>query len=146
MKQKHQRLIFILIGLTCLGLATGLILRNFQDNLVFYYSPLELTQKQISKNKTIRIGGLIKENSFHKLEDGLTSEFVITDLQKDVVVNYKGLLPPMFREGQGTVAKGKLSENGVFIADQLLTKHDEKYMPKEVSDSLKKSGQWKDNK
>ncbi len=146
MKQKHQRLIFILIGLICLAVATGLILKNFQDNLVFYYSPSDLGQKHVPQNKMIRVGGLIKEKSFHKLDDGLTNEFIITDLQNDITVRYKGLLPPMFREGQGTVAKGTLSSDGAFIAEQLLTKHDEKYMPREVTESLRKSGQWRENK
>lgn len=119
-----------------------LILRNFEDNLVFFYSPHELSEANIAKDKIIRIGGLIQEGSVKKSADGEIVEFYITDLQKSLLVRYKGILPPMFREGQGMIAKGKLVED-VFAADHLLTKHDEKYMPPEVVKSLKKSGQWK---
>lgn len=140
MKQKHQRLMFILAGLLSLAAAIGIILNNFNDNLVFFYSPSELAQKNID-DKVIRIGGLVEQGTIKKLEDGETYEFAITDLTKSVKVRYKGILPPMFREGQGMVATGKM-ETDVFIADNLLTKHDEKYMPPEVAKSLKKSGKW----
>lgn len=140
MKQKHQRLMFILAGLLSLAAAIGIVLNNFNDNLVFFFSPAELAQKNIG-DKVIRIGGLVEQGTIKKLEDGETYEFAITDLTKSVKVRYKGILPPMFREGQGMVAKGKM-EMDVFIADNLLTKHDEKYMPPEVAKSLKKSGKW----
>jgi len=141
MKPKHQRLIFILVGLAFLGGAIAIILNNFNDNLVFFYSPTDLKEKQVSGDEIIRIGGLIKGNSVIK-KSGST-EFVITDLNNEIIVEYEGILPPMFREGQGMVAKGTLNDS-VFIADNLLTKHDEKYMPPEVADSLKKSGRWKE--
>lgn len=123
-------------------MAVAVILRNFNDNLVFFYSPAELAGKTIPADKIIRIGGLIKDGSVEKMADGISTQFVITDLQDSIVVNYSGILPPMFREGQGTVARGVLKD-GVFLADNLLTKHDEKYMPPEVADALKKSGEWK---
>jgi cytochrome c-type biogenesis protein CcmE len=141
MKQKHQRLVLILISLLCLGTAIGIILNNFNDNLVFFYSPSDLEEKQVEHNKIIRIGGLVKEGTVNKSEDGQQHEFYITDLTDSIKVEYKGILPPMFREGQGMVAKGKL-KGDVFIADNLLTKHDENYMPPEVAKSLKKSGKW----
>jgi len=100
-------------------------------------------QKNIEQGKTIRIGGLIAEGSLKK-EDANITKFIITDLNNSIEVSYKGILPPMFREGQGMVAKGLLSDENVFIADNLLTKHDEKYMPPEVADALKKSGKWKE--
>jgi cytochrome c-type biogenesis protein CcmE len=145
LKPKHQRLAFIIAGVACLAVAVGLILNNFNSNLVFFYSPSDVIQKHLKENQLVRIGGLIENNTVLKLEDGLTTQFSITDLHKSVSVRYSGVLPPMFHEGQGMVAKGKLV-NGVFMADELLTKHDEKYMPPEVADALKKSGQWKEGK
>jgi len=145
MKQKHQRLMFIIIGLVCLGTAVGIVLNNFSSNLVFYYEPSELEEqvanKKITGETLIRIGGLVKEGTLKKSDDGTEHEFFITDLTDSVRVEYKGILPPMFREGQGMVARGKLKDD-VFIAENLLTKHDEKYMPPEVAKSLKKSGKW----
>ena len=142
MKPKYQRLLLILIGMIFISCAIFLILRNFDDNLVFFYSPHELSEKNIAKNTIIRIGGLVEAGTVKKAADGKTVEFYITDLQKSILVRYKGILPPMFREGQGMIAKGKLVED-MFEADNLLTKHDEKYMPPEVAKSLKKSGKWK---
>ncbi len=122
--------------------AVALILNNFNDNLVFFYSPTEIVEKNISSDKLIRVGGLILEGSVTKPEANITN-FKITDLQTSINVTYTGILPPMFREGQGMVARGKLNADGNFIADNLLTKHDEKYMPPAVAEALKKSGKWK---
>ncbi len=122
--------------------AVTLILNNFNDNLVFFYSPTEIVEKNISSDKLIRVGGLILEGSVAKPEANITN-FKITDLQTSINVTYTGILPPMFREGQGMVARGKLNTDGNFIADNLLTKHDEKYMPPAVAEVLKKSGKWK---
>lgn len=125
-----------------MSVAVAIILNNFSDNMVFFYSPHELEEKNISGDRTIRIGGLVKQESVKKQDNGLT-EFIITDLKDEITIIYQGILPPMFREGQGMVAKGKLNDNK-FIADELLTKHDENYMPPEVADALKKSGKWKE--
>ncbi|MCE3232282.1 MAG: ccmE [Rickettsiaceae bacterium] len=125
----------------CLGISASLILNNFKDNLVFFYSPTELLANNI-EGKIIRVGGLVEKGSV-STQEGNVTVFSITDLQNSVRVSYKGILPPMFRQEQGMVAKGKL-ENGVLVADSLLTKHDEKYMPPEVADALKKSGQWRE--
>jgi cytochrome c-type biogenesis protein CcmE len=141
LKAKHQRLTFIIAGLVCLGISASLILNNFKDNLVFFYSPTELLANNI-EGKIIRVGGLVEKGSV-STQEGNVTVFSITDLQNSVRVSYKGILPPMFRQEQGMVAKGKL-ENGVLVADSLLTKHDEKYMPPEVADALKKSGQWRE--
>lgn len=142
MKAKHQRLTLIIIAILCLGVAVGLILNNFNKNLVFFYSPTQLKQENFSDKKIIRIGGLVKETSVNKIAS-LKTEFVITDNSNWIKVYYEGMLPNLFREGQGMVARGYLNSNGVFVADNLLAKHDENYMPPEVARALKESGQWK---
>ena len=115
-----------------------LIFKVFNDNIVFYFTPSELLQKNKSNIKTpFRIGGLVKENSLKQNDDNI--EFVITDLNSEIKVQYKGLLPALFKEEQGTVALGVLNESGIFIASNILAKHDENYMPKEVADSLKRN-------
>lgn len=116
------------------------ILNNFRDNLVFFYTPTELAEKHISGEKIIRIGGLVETGSVVKNDD--VTNFSLTDTKNSAKVQFKGILPPLFREGQGIVAHGSLNAEGIFIADTLLAKHDEKYMPPEVADALKKSGNW----
>ncbi len=140
MKRKHKRLTFAAITLLLLGFATFLILTAFEDNIVFFYSPTELINKNVSDGRHIRIGGLVEDGSVKKNE-GTIILFRVTDLKSTINVSFKGLLPDLFREGQGVVAEGKL-DNGVFIASSVLAKHDENYMPPEVADALKKSGQW----
>ncbi|MEZ5690934.1 MAG: cytochrome c maturation protein CcmE [Rickettsiales bacterium] len=151
MKPKHQRLLFISFSLTFLCAGVLLVMNAFQDNLVFFYSPSDIREKSsiISTDKTIRVGGIVKVGSLEKIDDRVT--FIITDGKEDVSVTYKGVLPNLFREGQGCIAEGKMldTENGeqtidkMFVASRILAKHDEQYMPKEVVDALKKSGQWK---
>ena len=143
MKRKHRRLSFILTGLVLLGAAAGLVLVAFEDSLVFFYSPTDLTEKDIPEGRRFRIGGLVEEGSVTRLADGLTVSFRVTDLSETVPVTYKGVLPDLFREGQGVVAEGHLDASGVFTAETILAKHDENYMPPEVADALKKSGKWK---
>lgn len=140
MKPKTQRVIFIITGLAAMLCAAFFIANNFRDNLVFFYTPTELTQKNISQNQIIRIGGLVVDGSIVKNSDII--EFALTDTNNEIKVRFKGIIPPLFRAGQGIVAHGKIGANNVFIADNLLAKHDEKYMPKEVADALKKSGNW----
>ncbi len=141
MKRKHKRLTFVMIGLLLLGSAAALILTAFEDNIVFFYSPTELADKKPDPTQRLRIGGLVMAGSVEKLE-GAVVAFAITDTAKTVTVQYKGILPDLFREGQGVVAEGHL-KGGVFQADEVLAKHDENYMPPEVAEALKKSGQWK---
>ncbi len=141
MKRKHKRLTFVMIGLLLLGSAAALILTAFEDNIVFFYSPTELADKKPDPAQRLRIGGLVMAGSVEKLE-GAVVAFAITDTAKTVTVQYKGILPDLFREGQGVVAEGHL-KGGVFQADEVLAKHDENYMPPEVAEALKKSGQWK---
>ncbi len=141
MKRKHKRLTFVMIGLLLLGSSAALILTAFEDNIVFFYSPTELVDKKPDPAQRLRIGGLVMAGSVEKLE-GAVVAFAITDTAKTVTVQYKGILPDLFREGQGVVAEGHL-KGGVFQADEVLAKHDENYMPPEVAEALKKSGQWK---
>lgn len=141
MKRKHRRLMFVGLGMAALGLAAGLILLAFDENLVFFFSPSDLQAQELSADQRVRIGGLVEENSVVKSEDGVTVRFNVTDLSTTVPVSYKGILPDLFREGQGVVAEGYL-RNGVFVASSVLAKHDENYMPREVADALKDSGQW----
>ena len=141
MKRKHKRLTFVMIGLLLLGSSAALILTAFEDNIVFFYSPTELVDKKPDPAQRLRIGGLVMAGSVEKLA-GAVVTFTITDTAKTVTVQYKGILPDLFREGQGVVAEGHL-KGDVFQADEVLAKHDENYMPPEVAEALKKSGQWK---
>lgn len=141
MKRKHRRLLFVGLGMAMLGLAAALILLAFDDNLVFFFSPTEVRAREFSPDQRLRIGGLVEEGSVMRDDDGLTVRFNITDLSEKVAVIYHGVLPDLFDEGQGVVAEGHL-RSGTFRAVEILAKHDENYMPREVMDALKKSGQW----
>lgn len=145
MKPKHQRLILILLGIFSLSVGVGVMLRYFNEQLIFYYSPAQLHAGHVKEGKVIRIGGLVKEQSVIHHEMSNTVEFVITDGEQDVLIKYKGLLPNLFREGQGMVAQGQMDSTGVFLASSLLAKHDENYMPPEVAKTLKEKGHWKPN-
>ena len=143
MKAKHKRLLIILICLIAGGLAAALILRNFQSNLVFFYSPTDLLALE-NNQKTVRLGGLVVNDSIRYEENGAVLLFDITDNANTLTVKYHGLPPALFREGQGMVAKGNLNQDQqLFIATELLAKHDETYMPPEVARALKESGKWK---
>jgi cytochrome c-type biogenesis protein CcmE len=144
MKAKHQRLVFLVVGLVMLAGAVALILTSFKDSMVYFYAPSDIATKQPAAGEAIRIGGLVKEGSVEKGAEG-TITYITTDYANDVIVHYKGELPALFREGQGMVAEGHFTENGEFQADRILAKHDENYMPPEVARSLKKSGHWKDS-
>jgi cytochrome c-type biogenesis protein CcmE len=125
-----------------LGTAAALVLTAFEDNLVFFFSPTDLKSKTVAAEQRIRIGGLVEEGSVKKSEDGLVVNFRVTDLENALPVTFKGVLPDLFREGQGIIAEGRVVQ-GTFNASEVLAKHDENYMPKEVADALKKSGKWK---
>ncbi len=140
MKRKHKRLTFVVIALVLLGAAAALILTAFEDNIVFFYSPTDLIEKKIADGRHIRLGGLVEEGSVKKT-GGAVTLFRVTDLTTAVAVSFTGLLPDLFREGQGVIAEGRLKD-GVFMASDVLAKHDETYMPPEVAEALKKSGQW----
>ena len=144
MKPKSQRLLILFFFLSLLSLSTFLVLKSLEDNIVYFYSPTDINKKILSNNidlsKKIRIGGLVKENSI--LKEGKKISFKIHDGIDEILVTYNGILPDLFREEQGIVALGKI-ENKNFSAIEILAKHDENYMPKEVSDMLKKNGKWK---
>jgi len=145
MTRKQQRTTLILSGLVFLGIAAGLILYALRDTIVFFYTPGEVAEKHVAPGTRLRLGGLVKKGSFKQGDGGLI-HFVITDTDKDIAVTYKGVLPDLFKEGQGVVAEGVLLPDGAFRADSVLAKHDEKYMPREVAEALKKKGYWDPNK
>lgn len=142
MKRKHKRLVAVLSLLSCAGAGVAIILTSLQDNMVFFYTPKEITDQLADSGKSIRVGGLVKEGSVEELEDG-TLFFTITDLTAEQDVTYKGLVPSLFREGQGVVAEGRFSEDGTLTAKTILAKHDEKYMPPQVKEALQESGEWR---
>jgi len=137
MKLRHKRLALIGVGLAGLGTAAALVLNAFQNNLVFFFSPTQVVAREAPVQKTFRVGGLVQENSLKREDDGLTMRFVVTDLANNIPVVYRGILPDLFKEGKGVVAQGRLAEDGIFHAEQVLAKHDENYMPPEAADALK---------
>ena len=145
MTRKQQRTMLIIGALVFLGVAVGLILYALKDTLVFFYTPSEMSEKlaqhKIAPGARLRLGGLVQKGSVKLLDNGVI-RFVITDTSKSVPVTFKGILPDLFREGQGVVAEGRLQPDGTFVADTVLAKHDEKYMPREVAEALKKKGLW----
>ena len=143
MTRKRRRLLVVLLGLGLLGVATGLVLSAFNDNLVFFMTPTDLVAKRALEGRRVRIGGLVEAGSVKHEANGRTVDFRVTDGNNAVPVTYTGLLPDLFREGQGVVAEGALTKDGVFRADSVLAKHDEKYMPPEVAAALKKAGEWR---
>ncbi len=138
--KRKQRLIFVVILLLGFSSAAALGLYAMRQNMMLFHTPSEITKGEVPKDKLFRIGGLVVEGSVVKGNDGLTTKFDLTDTTDTVTVTYTGLLPDLFREGQGIVAQGKLNENGLFVAQEVLAKHDENYMPPEVAAALKKSG------
>lgn len=139
--RKRRRLWVVAIALALLAVATGLILTAFRDSIVFFYTPSEVAEKSLPAGRAMRLGGLVEDGSVSRSGDTIT--FKITDLQAALPVTYKGILPDLFREGQGVVAEGAFGKDGVFQARQVLAKHDETYMPPEVAAALKKSGEWR---
>ncbi len=141
MTRKQRRATMIFAALGTLGLAVGLVLFALNDSIVFFHSPSDVLEKKVETGKRIRLGGLVKEGSV-KRGRGTTITFAVTDMAKDIPVQYTGVLPDLFREGQGVVTEGVMNAKGTFIADSVLAKHDENYMPPEVAASLKKDGHW----
>jgi cytochrome c-type biogenesis protein CcmE len=136
MKRRHRRIAFIIAGLAALAIAATLVLRAFQNNLVFFFSPTQVVAKEAPLNKTFRVGGLVQDGTVVRDGDGLTVRFLVTDTTKSIPVVYKGILPDLFKEGKGCVAQGHLGSDGVFYADQVLAKHDENYMPPEAGKAI----------
>ena len=138
--RKQRRLYFVILGLLGLGVGTALVLTAFQDNIVFFRSPTEVAEGKVAPEQRFRVGGLVENGSVVK--NGENVSFSVTDMTSTIKVEYTGLLPDLFREGQGIVAEGRIDSKGVFVASEVLAKHDENYMPREVADALKKSGRW----
>jgi cytochrome c-type biogenesis protein CcmE len=144
MTRKQRRLALIGSGLAVLAVAAGLVLSALKDSIVFFNSPTDVVEKNVQPGARIRLGGLVQPGSL-KRGDNLAVRFEVTDGNRAVPVAYTGILPDLFREGQGVVAEGALDGAGLFRADTVLAKHDETYMPKEVADALKKQGHWVDD-
>ena len=136
MKRRHKRIGFIVAGLAALGIAAALVLNAFQDNLVFFFSPSQVAAKEAPTARTFRVGGLVKQGTVKRDNDGLTVRFIVTDTAESIPVVYKGILPDLFKEGKGCVAQGKLGSDGVFYADEVLAKHDETYMPPQAGQAI----------
>ena len=136
MKRKTRRLWAVVLGLTMLGTAAALVLLAIEDSLVFFYAPSDLAERAPTPEETIRVGGLVEEGSVTREGDGTRVGFRVTDTAESVLVRFTGVLPDLFREGQGIVAEGRLGADGVFVADTVFAKHDETYMPPEVADAV----------
>jgi cytochrome c-type biogenesis protein CcmE len=139
--RKRRRLIVVLAGMALLSGAVALVLTALSENLNYFYSPSDIAKAP--QGPSIRLGGLVEEGSLERQADGVTVTFRITDLAETVPVTYQGLLPDLFREGQSVITEGMLGPDGTFVAREVLAKHDETYMPREVVDALKKAGQWR---
>ncbi len=145
MTRKQTRLTIILVSLALVAAAAGLILYAIRDTIVFFFTPSEVTEKHIAPGTRIRLGGLVEKGSLLKT-NGTEVSFTVTDGSGIMKVRYNGQLPDLFREGQGVVAEGAQGTDGVFVADTVLAKHDENYMPKDVADKLKEKGVWQEGK
>jgi cytochrome c-type biogenesis protein CcmE len=144
MTRQRQRLGLLVLGMAALGGAVALVLTAFSSNLVFFYSPSELAAHRPAPGGQLRIGGLVEAGSLTRRADGGVA-FRVTDGKTDLAIAYRGILPDLFREGQGVVVEGALRPDGVFAAATVLAKHDERYMPREVVEALKKTGHWQED-
>lgn len=143
MKARQKRLIIVLVGLLGFGTAVALVMNAFNSNMVFFFSPTQVLNDEAPRDHTFRLGGIVEEGSMVRENDGLTVLFNVTDGMETVPVKYVGILPDLFREGQGVVAQGKLGDDDLFTAKEVLAKHDENYMPPEVAEALEKAEQEK---
>lgn len=132
----------LLVGLILLGVsgAVALALTAFQENILYYYTPSDVSAGKAPQDRLFRVGGMVMAGSFQRPPGSLEARFVLTDYDKDITVSYTGVLPDLFREGQGIIARGRLGEDGIFVAEEVLAKHDENYMPPHVADTLRKQG------
>lgn len=139
MKPRHKRFALIAAIVAGVGIATALVLNAFQSNLVFFYTPSQIAAKEAPTGRTFRIGGLVQAGSVKR--EGVDVRFVVTDTAQEIPVAYSGILPDLFKEGKGVVAQGQLGQDGVFIAKEVLAKHDENYMPPEAAEALKRASE-----
>jgi cytochrome c-type biogenesis protein CcmE len=140
LKPRTRRALWIAAGVAGLGVATALVLNAFQSNLVFFFTPTQVSQNEAPKDRIFRIGGLVEEGSVVREKDALTVRFKVTDTAKAIPVVYTGILPDLFKEGKGVVAQGRLNSDGTFKANEVLAKHDENYMPPEAEHAVKQAG------
>ncbi len=145
MKPRHKKLAFIAAGVAGIAVIVALVMNAFRSNLVFFFTPSQVIAREAPVGRAFRIGGLVEKGSLKRENDGLTVHFVVTDTKHDMNVTYKGILPDLFKEGKGVVAQGRLDSNGQFVADEVLAKHDENYMPPEVASELKAAKAAKTN-
>ena len=138
MTRRQKRFSFIVGGLVALGIAAALVLNAFESNLVFFFSPTDVAAGKVPESSVFRVGGLVERNSMTRDDDGLTVRFMVTDLSQRLEIQYTGILPDLFAEGQGVVVQGRMGDGGTFVASSVLAKHDETYMPPEVADALEK--------
>ena len=144
MTPRRKRLITVALILAGVGTSVAFALQAFQKNLLYFYSPSQVESGEAPLVRTIRVGGMVEEGSVVRAPGSLEVRFILTDFANKLTVSYTGVLPDLFREGQGVVAEGRLRENGIFAATSVLAKHDENYMPPEVADALKKAGRWQE--
>jgi cytochrome c-type biogenesis protein CcmE len=143
MTPKKHRMMLVGLGMGALALAAALAFSALGESMSYFRDPTAIAQGKVKPGDAFRLGGLVKNGSIEKLPDGISMRFVVTDMQHEQKVQYTGLTPDLFREGQGAVCEGRLGSDGIFIADKVLAKHDENYMPPEVKKSLEQRGQWK---
>ncbi len=143
MKRRHKKIALIVGGVAGIGIAAALVLNAFQSNMVFFFSPTQVMANEAPVDRAFRLGGLVKEGSIVRQDDGLTVNFIVTDHAVDMPVVFTGILPDLFREGQGVVTQGHLESGNLFRAEEVLAKHDETYMPPEVAEALEKGQQAK---
>ncbi|MDP3482146.1 MAG: cytochrome c maturation protein CcmE [Sulfuricella sp.] len=139
MKSRHKKLILVAVAVIALGVVAALVLNAFRSNLVFFFSPTQVVKGEAPRDRSFRIGGLVEAGSLRREKDGVTAHFRITDTAQTLSVTYTGLLPDLFKEGKGVVAEGRLNSDGVFVAQQVLAKHDENYMPPEAASALEQA-------
>ena len=139
MKPRHKRFALIAAGIAALAISATLVLNAFRSNLVFFFTPTEIAANEAPVGRTFRVGGMVVDGSVQRQADGVTVQFVVTDTAQSIPVVYSGILPDLFREGKGVVAQGKLGDDGVFVAEQVLAKHDENYMPPEAAEAVERA-------
>ncbi|MFN3398407.1 MAG: cytochrome c maturation protein CcmE [Sulfurimicrobium sp.] len=139
MKKRHRNLLLIAVAVVALGAIAALVLNAFRSNLVFFFTPTQVVKGEAPRERAFRVGGLVEKGSLSREADGVTAHFRVTDTAQTIPVTYKGLLPDLFKEGKGVVAEGRLNSNGEFVADQVLAKHDENYMPPEAASALEQA-------
>jgi len=142
-KPKYKRFLIILLFILSAGCSLWLVFRALDESMLYFYTPSDIENRSVQSGAKLRLGGIVKVGSIKKIQESLEVVFVVTDFDKDKNVSFTGILPDLFREGQGVIVEGKILSDGSISASKVLAKHDEKYMPPEVADALKKSGKWK---